>query len=137
MASSTFMGNEGIYSMGEGIRKSLSKIFQAECFTTILQEGLTRETLTKTIAWHDSSASSHVLLTCPFCGNPSRDLVTRCTDLQLSLSIHQLNTKPNTIRSQKIQGTKLKKLHHFLSWNKANIKHSCKSQIYTFLINSI
>ena len=23
-------------------------------------------------------------------------------------------------------------LQHFLSWNKANIKHSCKSQLYTF-----
>ena len=51
-------------------------------------------------------------------------------DLQLSLSLHQLNTKPNTIKSHKIQGNKLKKLQHFLSWNKANIKYSCKSQLY-------
>ena len=29
-----------------------------------------------------------------------------------------------------MQGTKLKQLQHFLSWNKANIKHSCKSQLY-------
>ena len=53
--------------------------------------------------------------------------------LHLSLSLHQLNTKPNTIKSHKIQGTTLKQLQHFLSWNKANIKHSCKSQLYTFL----
>ena len=29
-----------------------------------------------------------------------------------------------------MQGTKLKQLQHFLSWNKANIKHSSKSQLY-------
>ena len=51
-------------------------------------------------------------------------------NLQLSLSLHQLNTKPNTIKSHKIQGTKLKQLQHFLLWNKTNIKHSCKSQLY-------
>ena len=36
-------------------------------------------------------------------------------DLQLSLSLHLFNTKPNTIKSHKIQGTKLKQLQHFLS----------------------
>ena len=70
----------------------------------------------------------------PFSREPfsrtSHELVAKCTDLQLSLSLHQLNTKPNTIKSHKIQGTKLKQLQHFLSWNKANIKHSCKSQLY-------
>ena len=50
--------------------------------------------------------------------------------LHLSLSLHQLNTKPNTIKSHKVQGYKLKQLQHFLSWNKVNIKHSCKSQLY-------
>ena len=44
--------------------------------------------------------------------------------------LHQPNTKPNTIKSHKIQEIKLKQLQHFLSWNKANIKHSCKSQLY-------
>ena len=29
-----------------------------------------------------------------------------------------------------MQGKKLKQLQHFLSWNKTNIKHSCKSQLY-------
>ena len=43
------------------------------------------------------------------------------------LIFHQLNTKPNTIKSYKIQGTNLVQLQHFLSWNKANIKYSCKS----------
>ena len=37
----------------------------------------------------------------------------------------------NTIKSHKIQGIKLKQLPHFLSWNKANIIHSCESQFYT------
>ena len=76
------------------------------------------------------SCASHM----PFSREPlsqtSRELVTKCPDLHLSLSLHQLNTKPNTIKSHKIQGTKLKQLQHFLSWNKANIKHSCKPQLY-------
>ena len=29
-----------------------------------------------------------------------------------------------------MQGTKLKQLQHFLSWNNAKIQHSCKSQLY-------
>ena len=48
----------------------------------------------------------------------------------LCLILHQLDTKPNTIKSHKVQGNKLKQLQYFLSWNKANIKHSCKSQLY-------
>ena len=83
-------------------KKSLLKILKVECFVTISWKGLTCETLTKMIAWHDSSAFSHVLLTCPFPENPSRELVAKCTDLQLSLSLHQLNTKLNTIKSHKI-----------------------------------
>ena len=59
--------------------------------------------------------------------------------LQLSFSrnpliLHQLDTKPNTIKSHKIQGIKLNQLQHFLSWNKANIKHICKSQLYNLLL---
>ena len=67
--------------------------------------------------------SSHALSQLSFSRNP---LI-----LHLSLSLHQLNTKPNTIKSHKIQGTKLEQLQHFLSWNKANIKRSCKSQLYS------
>ena len=70
----------------------------------------------------------------PFLREPfswtSRELATKCTDLHLSLRLHQFNTKPNTIKSHKIQETKLKKLQHFFSWNKANKKHSCKLQLY-------
>ena len=50
--------------------------------------------------------------------------------LQFSLSLHQLNTKLNTIKSHKIQETKLKQLQHFLLWNKTTIKYSCKSHFY-------
>ena len=66
--------------------------------------------------------SSHALSRFSFSWNP---LI-----LHLSLSLYQLNTKSNTIKSHKIQGTKLEQLQHFLSWNKANIKYSCKSQLY-------
>ena len=118
--------------MGEKVRKSHLKILQASCFATTSREGLTRETLVKLTAWHDSSASNHVLLTWLLHGLASRELLAKSTlDLQLSLTLYQLNTKPNTIKSHKIQGTKLKQLQHFLSWNKSNIKHSCQSQLYS------
>ena len=55
------------------------------CFVTTSQKGLTRETLKKLTAWHDSSASSHVLLTCHFRGNPSCELVMKCTNLHFML----------------------------------------------------
>ena len=59
------------------------------------------------------SYASHM----PFSRKPfsqtSHELVAKCTDLQLSLSLHQLNTKSNTIKSHKIQGNKLKQLQHF------------------------
>ena len=52
------------------------------------------------------SCASHM----PFLREPylrtSCKLVAKCTELHLSSSLHQLNTKPNTIKSDKIQGTK-------------------------------
>ena len=48
--------------------------------------------------------------------------------------LHQLNTKSNIIKSHKIQGPKLKQSQHFFSWNKANIKYSCKSKLYNLPI---
>ena len=53
---------------GKQVTKKKKKKLQAESFATISWEGLTRETLVKTTVWHDSSASSHVLLTCLFAG---------------------------------------------------------------------
>ena len=71
----------------------------------------------------------------PFSREPflrtSCELLVKLHWFFISYSIlHQLNTKLNTIKFHKIQGTKLKQLHYFLSWNKANIKHSYKSQFY-------
>ena len=83
----------------------------------------TRETDNLARLFSFQSCASHVATSqVSFSRNP--------LDLQLSFSLHQLNTKPNTIKSHKIKGTKLKQLQNFLSWNKVNIKHSCKSQLY-------
>ena len=90
------------------VRKSLLKILQAESLAGISQKALIHKILEKLTAWHDFLASSHVLLTCLFRENSSRELVAKCTDFQLNLSFHQLNTKLNTIKSHKIQGIKLK-----------------------------
>ena len=51
----------------------------------------------------------------------------------LCMILHQLNTKPNTIKSHKIKENKLKQLQYFLLWNKINIKYSCKSQLYIII----
>ena len=108
-------------------KKVTLKNLQAERFASILWEGLTSETVTKLIAWHDSSVSSMYFSCVLFAGYFSRELITKLHWFFISCSIlHQLNTKPNTIKSHKIQRTKLKQLQHFLSCNKANIKHSCK-----------
>ena len=53
---------------GKQVTHKKKKKLQAKSFATISQEGLACETLTKTTAWHDSSDSSHVLLTCLFAG---------------------------------------------------------------------
>ena len=50
---------------------------------------LTRQSFSRStwemIGWHDSSASSHVFHTWPFCGLLSRELVANCTDSSLTL----------------------------------------------------
>ena len=108
-------------------KKITLKILQAKSFTGISRVGHSRETLTKLTAWHDSSAS----IICFSCGSFASKLLAKSTCSSHTCSIlYQLNTKLNTIKSHKIQGTKLKQLPHFLSWNKVNIKHSCKSQLY-------
>ena len=68
----------------------------------------------------------------PFSRDTREPMVKLHWFLILCSILHQLNTKAKTIKSHKIQGTKLKQIQHFLSWNKANIKHSWKSQLYIF-----
>ena len=91
----------------------------------------TREIDNLTRLFSFQSCASHMPFLRELFSRTFRELVAKCTDLHLSLSLHQLNTKPNIIKFYKTQGTKLKQLQHFLSWNKANIKLSCKSQLYT------
>ena len=57
------MGNDGIYSVGRDLEYQILQIGKTECFVYFWPEGLTRETLTKTIC-HNFSHSSHVLSTC-------------------------------------------------------------------------
>ena len=108
-------------------KNPLSRMFR-DCLAKWPYPRDTRENDNLTRLFSFQSCASHV----PFCGLASRKFLAKSTDLQISLSLHQLNTKPNTIKSHKIQGTKLEQLQHFLLWNKANIKHSCKSQLYNF-----
>ena len=128
MASHTFMGNEGIYiewvkGRKVTLKKSPGRMFR-DYFAGRPYSRDTREIDSLTRLFNFQSCASHMATSrVSFIWNP--------LGLQLSLNLHQLNTKPNTIKSHKIQGTNLKQLQHFLSWNKANIKLSCKSQLYT------
>ena len=126
----TFVGNEGIYIVWVKGKKVTLKILKAESFAGTSRGGTSRET--DSLVWFFSF--QHVLLKCSFYRNlylrVSCELVMKLHWFFISCSIlHQLNTKPNTIKSHKIQRTKLKQIQHFLSWNKTNINHSCKSQL--------
>ena len=112
-------------------KKVTLKILQVECFTGISQVSPSRETLAKLTAWHDSSVSNICFSRGSFAGRLHvRHVKSTCSSNTCSI-LHQLNTKPSTIKSHKIQGKKLKQIQHFLSWNKANVKYSCKSQLYS------
>ena len=50
--SSTSVGNDGIYSVGEDIVEQIGQNSKTDCFAGISREGLTRETLTKTSCLH-------------------------------------------------------------------------------------
>ena len=50
--SSTFVGNGGIYSVGKESVYQIWQFSKTECFASILREGLTHETLTKTSYLH-------------------------------------------------------------------------------------
>ena len=91
---------------------------------------------------YSRNTSWHLILQLPTCASHvafsreplfmrfSRDSREIALIFIASLILHQLNTKSNTIKSHKIQETKLMQLRHFLLWNKTNIKYSCKSQLY-------
>ena len=87
----------------------------------------TREILQAGITLQLPTCASHVALLRVSFSRASREIHLFYNSCSIFL---QLNTKPNTVKSHKIQGPNLKQLQHFLSWNKANVKHSCKSQIY-------
>ena len=89
----------------------------------------------------DSSASSMCFSRSLFVGTFLTNFLRACHKTALifisCLILHQLNTKPNTIKSHKIQRNNLLHLQHFLSCNKANIKHSYKSQLYTLVLSIV
>ena len=137
-----------VYIVWVKSKKVTLKIFQVKSSAGTSRDGLSHKVLAKYSLVLNSSASSM----CFSCALFEETLLANflqasheTTLIFISCSIlHQLNTKLNTIKSHKIQGNNLIHLQHFLSWNKANIKYSCKSQLYrnskvpvyfSFLIN--
>ena len=129
-------------------KKVTLKIIQAKSFKGTSRDGLSHEVLTKYSLVLDSSASNMCFSRALFKGTFLLNFLRASRETTLifiSCSIlHQLNTKPNIIKSHKIQGNYLMHLQNFLSWNKANIKYSCQSKLYrnskvpvyfSFLIN--
>ena len=115
----TFVGNKDIYSMGEGKKVTLKNPPSREFRGYLARRPYPRDTRKILQAGMTFSRVSF-----PRAFREIHLFFNSCSIL------HQINTKYNTIKSHKIRGTKLKQLQHFLSWNKANVKHSCKSQIY-------
>ena len=66
-------------------KKVTHKNLQVECFTSTSREGFTRETLAKLTAWHDSLASSHVLLMWLFRGLASHEHLAKSTNSSFKL----------------------------------------------------
>ena len=50
--SSTYVGNDGIYSVGEDVMEQIGQNSKTDYFVGISREDLTRETLTKTSCLH-------------------------------------------------------------------------------------
>ena len=70
------MGNENI---GEDMVEQICQNSKIESFVSISREGPTREILAKTLDYHDSSLSSHVLYTWLLRGLASRELLAKST----------------------------------------------------------
>jgi len=104
----------------KGIRVTL-KIIQAESFAGHSRVSQVAKSLTKYSLALDSSTFS-MCFSCDLLrvvhSRVSRKQVANFTVLR---NLHQLNAKPSTNKSHKIQGNKLMQLLHFLSWNKANL----------------
>ena len=70
------MGNENIYSVGKESGKTFFSFRQIENFAGISRDGLSCKVLVNLTAWHDSSASSHMLHIWPFAGCSTREFLT-------------------------------------------------------------
>ena len=93
-------------------KKVILKILQAESFAgwPFSRDTCETDSLARLFSFQ------HVLFMWLFRGQASRKTLMKSTCSSNTCSIlHQFNTKPNTIKSHKIQGTKLKQLQHFLS----------------------
>ena len=97
---SQYVGNDGIYSVGEDIMEQICQNSKTECFAGISREGLTHEILAKT-SCHDSLHSSHVLCT----WLTSQEVFSRFTcensfDLQCCLEFsHSLSHTTHSMKS--------------------------------------
>ena len=98
-------------------KKVTFKILQAESFAGTSWVGPTREIVVKLTAWHTFqplACASHVPFTRePLLANFQPVSCEIALIFITRLILHQLNTKPNAIKSHKIQGTKLKQLQQF------------------------
>ena len=118
-----------IYSVGKDLVKQTWQISQTECFTSISQEGFTRETLVKTPCYHDSSHSSHVLYTWLLRRLASREIHMYFV---LSLSLHTFSYSTLTIKNppHKYRAKWLNKITIKFGTELKLTQNSCKSQLY-------
>ena len=122
-----FVGNVGLYSVGKGMRKTHFKKLQAVSFVSHSQLGLSREVTRKIQPGMRLFRFQHVLLTWPFsdCHSRASCKISFITNLHQTLTHNPYIKSYNKYREMIEQN--YNKIRHKI---KANIKHSCKLQLY-------
>ena len=122
--SSKYVGNDGIYNVGEDIVEQICQNSKTECFTGISWESLTRKILAKT-SCHNSLHSSHVLCTwLHFSGSLLVSYPKNFFDLQYCLeSSHSFSHKTHIMKSH------IQYKVHKIEQNYNQIWHGIKANI--------
>ena len=114
--SSTSMGNDGIYSAGEDIVEQIGQNSKTDCFTDILQKGLTCEILAKTNCLHPAltlripiMCRAHISL----CGMLTRELPAKTLQSSICLeSSHSLSLTHTTLTNKSHHKYRIQKIEH-------------------------
>ena len=114
--SSTSVGNDGIYSVGEDVVEQIGQNSKTDCFADISQKGLTRETLAKTNCLHPAltlcipvMCRAHISL----CGMLTRELSAKTLQSSICLEFsHSLFLTHTTLTNKAHHKYRVRKIEH-------------------------